>query len=214
MKKENLRNIFASKLFTMVFLVIGLLCFAVPSFYSGSGNKVNTLIASIFGIYISAFLTVFHFVWVRENGGGFNKLIKSFLKSVVICLVISSLFMVYQYYYGSMYGGRSYQRKSWAAIAKLKLKNYYNQQTDYHRKHGAYSFDLHKTNIQDTNFKYATANEDEIVKKFCSDCLIKADSFKLGAYSTHDEQLFFLSISNEYKTSMDIKLEIHNVEDE
>lgn len=214
MKKEILRNIFASKLFTLVFLVIGLLCFAVlyPSFYSGSGNKVNTLIASIIGIYISAFLTVFHFVWVRENGIGFKKLLISLFKALVICFVICILFMGYQYFFGSMYGGRHYQRKAWVSIAKLKLKNYYDQQTDYHRKHGAYSFDLHKTNIQDTNFKYGTANDDEVVKKFCSDCLVKANSFKLGAYSKHNGQLFFLSISNEYKSSHELKFETHSVE--
>lgn len=64
-----MKSFINSKYLTWALLLLGVLSFTVlfPSFWSGSGNKLYTTLAAILGIYVSFFLTILHFFWIREK---------------------------------------------------------------------------------------------------------------------------------------------------
>ncbi len=96
-------------IFISIFLfVIGAIVFAVvyPSFYSPSGNYVQTTVSAVYGIFLSFFLVVFHLYWRRTQMNTAFSISLILLKSFGSCLLICTLFLGYQYFFGSILGNR------------------------------------------------------------------------------------------------------------
>lgn len=212
---KNLMKQFLNSNFLTVFLfLVGLLIFAIifPSLWSANGDNVYTTLGAVYGLFISFILAISHFFWMREKQSGLKKVILVTSKSLGIYVVVTIVFLIYQYQFGSIYGGKKSQRNVYLAEAKITLTEYFHEQDEQFKQTNKFRLYLHHNErYKSKNFKYGTADEDSVIKKYCSDCMVTSQAFKLGAYSIHDEGLVFVIIKNSSNLSGKINFEIKMV---
>lgn len=114
----------------------------------------------------------------------------------IIALVTG--FFIYQYNFGSMYGGKKYQRKAFDSEARVLLVNYQKAQNEIFKKSGSYDANLHKQEpyVKSKSFTFGFANEDKKIEQYCKDCLISGSFFKLAAFGNFGDSLSFWVIDN------------------
>lgn len=116
--------------------------------------------------------------------------------------------MTYQYYFGSMYGGKMYQRRAKLATVKLTLADYYYQQMEQMKYTKRYDLNLHKTERFSSRFYIiGTSEENTFIKEHCSDCEIKSNHFKVAIYQKDDEGVIFATISDKSKQNGHLEID-------
>ena len=120
------------------------------------------------------------------------------IKIVASLLLFFIIFFVYEYFWGTMYGGRKFQRKAYIAEAKLLLDEYHKDQEFYFRQNKKYDRILHQSSKYKgdyKNFRLGFADS-TVVSKYCSDCVFTDIGYKIAAYDLHKTEETVLTIDN------------------
>lgn len=110
------------------------------------------------------------------------------LFGVVLCILTG--FYIYHYHFGSMYGGKKYQKAALSAEAKVLLGQYYKSQIEEFNNNGKFNINLHKMEpyVNASNFTFGFANENKVIAKYCHDCEITVSAFKIAALGVYEEK--------------------------
>lgn len=125
-------------------------------------------------------------------------MVSNVVKVIVGIIILLIGFYFYQYNFGSMYGGKKYQRKAKHAEAKVLLNKYYEQQKTEFEATGKYNPDFHKQEpfVSSRSFKLLFVEDGNLeFIKYCADCKFLDNSFKIGAFAIIDGNVTLFTIN-------------------
>jgi hypothetical protein len=115
----------------------------------------------------------------------------------IVVIVLLVAFFLYSYFFGSMYGGRSYQRQSFSAEARLLLAKYQEEQAQYFKSNNKFDRNL-KPSVDPDGFKDFKLgfNDVDPVSKYCPDCTFSDRAYKVAAYGKFKGEDVIWSVDN------------------
>lgn len=120
-----------------------------------------------------------------------------FLKFFFVGVILFGLLIAYGYFWGSMYGGKKYQAMAHSAPARILLRKYQNEQKEYFLKNNQFDPSLHLDKKYELDsFKLYLANENKILSKYCPDCIVSNNFYKVAAVENNGSNLIIWTINN------------------